>query len=59
MQGRADPQREILDVESVAGHLLPAGGVFAFLAGHRRELFPEVMFADLFNRRGARRCRRR
>lgn len=48
MQGRADPQREILDVESVAGHLLPAGGVFAFLAAHRREVFPEVMFADLF-----------
>jgi len=48
VQGRADPQREILDVESVAGHLLPAGGVFAFLAGHRRALFPEEMFADLF-----------
>ena len=41
VQGRADPQRELLDVESVAGHLLPAGGVFAFLAGHRQELFPE------------------
>jgi hypothetical protein len=40
VQGRADPQREILDVESVAGHLLPEGGVFAFLAAHRRELFP-------------------
>ena len=53
MQGRADPQREILDVESVAGHLLPAGGVFAFLAGHRRELFPDELFADLFpSRRG-------
>jgi hypothetical protein len=48
VQGRADPQREILDVESVAGHLLPVGGVFAFLAAHRRELFPEEMFADLF-----------
>ena len=48
MQGRADPQREILDVESVAGHLLPVGGVFAFLAGHRHVLFPEAMFADLF-----------
>jgi len=48
VQGRADPQREILDVESVAGHLLPSGGVFAFLAGHRREVFPEEMFADLF-----------
>jgi hypothetical protein len=37
-----------LDVESVAGHLLPEGGVFAFLAAHRRELFPDEMFADLF-----------
>jgi hypothetical protein len=53
VQGRADPQREILDVESVAGHLLPAGGVFEFLAGHRRELFPDELFADLFpSRRG-------
>ena len=52
MQGRADPQREILDVESVAGHLLPAGGMFAFLAGHRHELFPEEMFADLFRSGG-------
>jgi Transposase DDE domain/Transposase domain (DUF772) len=53
VQGRADPQREILDVESVAGHLLPAGGMFAFLAGHRRELFPDDMFGDLFpSRRG-------
>jgi hypothetical protein len=53
VQGRGDPQREILDVESVAGHLLPAGGVFAFLAGHRRELFPDELFADLFpSRRG-------
>jgi IS5 family transposase len=48
VQGRSDPQRELLDVESVAGHLLPAGGVFAFLAAHRRELFDEAMFADLF-----------
>jgi len=52
VQGRTDPQREILDVESVAGHLLPAGGVFAFLAAHRRELFPEEMFADLFKAGG-------
>jgi hypothetical protein len=52
VQGRADPQREILDVESVAGHLLPAGGVFAFLAAHRGVLFPEAMFADLFKSGG-------
>ena len=35
-------------MESVAGHLLKAGSVFAFLAGHRRELFPDELFADLF-----------
>jgi IS5 family transposase len=37
-----------LDVESVAGGLLPQGGMFAFLAEHRRWLFPPVMFEDLF-----------
>jgi transposase len=37
-----------VDVESVAGHLLKPGSVFAFLAEHRRELFPDEMFADLF-----------
>ena len=53
MQGRSDDQRELLDAESVAGHLLKGGSVFAFLAAHRRELFPEEMFADLFpSRRG-------
>src|SRR3954468_7757391 len=36
-----------MDVESVAG-LLPSGSVYAFLAEHRRELFPDEMFADLF-----------
>ena len=41
-------QRELLDAESVAGHLLKPGSVFAFLAKHRRELFPDVLFADLF-----------
>jgi IS5 family transposase len=48
VQGRSDDQREILDAESVAGHLLEAGSVFGFLAAHRRELFPDEMFADLF-----------
>ncbi|MDT5308807.1 MAG: hypothetical protein QOE48_4492 [Mycobacterium sp.] len=38
----------MLDAESVAGHLLKAGSVFAFLAAHRRELFPDEMFTDLF-----------
>lgn len=35
-------------MESVAGHLLPQGGVFAFLAAHREEVFPDAMFTDLF-----------
>jgi hypothetical protein len=38
----------LLDVESVAGHLLPVGSVFAFLAEHRTRLFPARMFSDLF-----------
>lgn len=48
MQGRDDGQRQLLDVESWAGHLLPPGSVFAFLAQHRRELFPDDGFTDLF-----------
>jgi IS5 family transposase len=48
VQGRSDDQRELLDAESVAGHLLKSDSMFAFLAAHRGELFPEEMFADLF-----------
>jgi hypothetical protein len=48
MQGRADGQRELLDAESVAGHLLAPGSVFGFLAEHRGSLFPDELFADLF-----------
>ena len=48
VQGRSDEQRELLDAESVAGHLLKSGSVFGFLAAHRNELFPDAMFADLF-----------
>ena len=44
----------MLDVESVAGHLLKPGSVFAFLAVHRRELFSDAMFADLFPSRHGR-----
>ena len=38
----------MLDAESVVGGLLKPGSVFAFLAAHRREVFPDGMFADLF-----------
>jgi IS5 family transposase len=48
MQGESGRQRELLDVESVAGHLLEPGSVFALLAEHRDRLFPSELFADLF-----------
>lgn len=48
VQGRVDGQREFGDAESLAGHLLPAGSVFAFLAANRQRLFPDEAFADLF-----------
>ena len=48
MQGESDRQRELLDVESVAGHLVEPGSVFALLAEHRDRLFPSELFADLF-----------
>jgi hypothetical protein len=36
------------DAGEVTGHLVPPGSVFAFLAGHRTELFPDSFTADLF-----------
>ncbi len=48
MQGRPLDERELLDAESVAGHLVETGSVFALLAAHRRVLFPAELFADLF-----------
>ncbi len=48
VQGTSHPEHVVMDAESVSGHLLPSGSVYAFLAEHRRELFPDAMFADLF-----------
>jgi hypothetical protein len=48
MQGRSRLDRELLDAGEMAGHLVPAGSVFAFLAEHRRELFADSFTADLF-----------
>ena len=48
VQGSSDPNRELLDAGALVGHLVPAGSVYAFLAEHRRRLFPDEMFADLF-----------
>lgn len=38
----------VVDAESLSDHLLPLGGVFVFLAEHRRVLFPDALSADLF-----------
>jgi hypothetical protein len=43
---RAD--RELLDAEALVGHLVPEGSMFAFLAAHRRDVFSDEEFEDLF-----------
>lgn len=48
MQGIEAAQRGYLDVEALAGELLTPGSAYAFLAGHRSELFPDSMMEDLF-----------
>jgi hypothetical protein len=48
VQGSSRPDHVVMDAVVVSGHLLPSGSVYAFLAEHRRELFPDAMFADLF-----------
>jgi IS5 family transposase len=48
VQGSSRPDRELLDAAALCSHLLGEGSVHAFLAEHRRRLFPDEMFADLF-----------
>src|SRR5215213_349465 len=48
MQGTSPAQHGVMDAESALDRLMPAGSVYAFLAEHRRELFPDALFADLF-----------
>jgi hypothetical protein len=48
MQGRERADRQLLDAAALVGHLVPDDSVFAFLAAHRREVFPPELFADLF-----------
>ena len=48
MQGFERMDRELLDAEMLAGHLVPAGSMFAFLAAHRAVVFPDADYADLF-----------
>ncbi len=48
MQGTSDPNAELLDAAALCRHLVPDDSVDAFLADHRKELFPDELFADLF-----------
>jgi hypothetical protein len=48
VQGTSHPEHVVMDAESALDRLMPAGSVYAFLAEHRPELFPDPMFADLF-----------
>jgi hypothetical protein len=48
MQGFERADRQLLDAAALAGHLVPAGSMFAFLAAHRAEIFPDADYADLF-----------
>jgi IS5 family transposase len=48
VQGLNELNRELLDASALCRQLVPQGSVEAFLADHRRELFPDEMFEDLF-----------
>ena len=52
MQGFERMDRQLLDAEMLAGHLVPAGSMFAFLAARRADVFPDADYADLFAPRG-------
>jgi hypothetical protein len=52
MQGFERADRRLLDAGGLAGHLVPAGSMFAFLAAHRAEVFADEDYADLFAPRG-------
>ena len=49
VQGITRSDRELLDAQALVGELVPPGSVFAFLAEHRHELFPDSFIADLFS----------
>jgi hypothetical protein len=48
MQGFERADRQFLDAAALAGHLVPPGSMFAFLAARRAEVFPDEDYADLF-----------
>jgi Transposase domain (DUF772) len=52
VQGFERADRQLLDAAALAGHLVLAGSMFAFLAAHRAQVFPDANYADLFARPG-------
>jgi hypothetical protein len=48
VQGFERADRQLLDAGVLAGHLVPAGSMFGFLAAHRAVVFPDADYADLF-----------
>jgi hypothetical protein len=54
MQGERSGELAGPDVWETCRELIPAGSVFAFLAGHRDALFPARMFADMYPSRNGR-----
>jgi IS5 family transposase len=48
MQGKSDPNAELLDAAALCRQLVPDASMYAVLADHRLKLFPDELFADLF-----------
>jgi hypothetical protein len=48
VQGMERVEGELLDAGALVGHLVAVGSMFAFLAEHRQDVFPDGEFEDLF-----------
>jgi IS5 family transposase len=48
MQGKSDPNPELMDAAALCGQLVPESSTYAVLARERLRLFPDELFADLF-----------
>ncbi len=48
VQGKSNPDRQLLDAAAFCRGLVEQGSIYAFLADHRHELFKDEDFADLF-----------
>lgn len=48
MQGKSDPDRQMLDAQAFCRNLVEDNSIYAFLADHREELFKDEDFSDLF-----------